>query len=410
MHNLNVKEIEEHINALLERDGEDGVPGLVNRLLDTAASNAASDLHLECYRDRVHIKVRLDGMLHTVAVLGKEYQDNIIARLKIISKVPSFKSREPQDGRITLETPGGSLLQLRSSFIPTLYGEKIVVRFPDPSHLAYDIDTLGMPEEVRERLAHILLSLQGTILLTGPSSSGKTTTIYAVLKHLLKRFSDRVNIMTVEDPVEGSLDGVNQSQLDIAGGLDYTRALKAMLRQDPDVLVVGEIRDPETARICIEAGLTGHLVISTIHSGESVGVVARLLNMGIEPFLVASSLNAVIAQRIVRRVCTECGETRQATEQEKKILGVPPDDDFVTRYGRECPACAFTGFSGRTGIFELLTITESFREAILSKTTTEHLRKRAIAGGMKSLREHALETVRAGITSPSEIYQLFMTI
>lgn len=409
MDRSNLKNIEKSLKSLFDQKGEDAVPEIVDTLISSGLNSGATDIHLECFREYILVKFRLDGKLHQVATLPKNYQENIIARLKILSKLASFKTREPQDGRIEFASKDGEPIVLRSSFLPTLYGEKVVIRIPDPSYLKFEIDTLGLPTELQDKLIPLIQSLQGTLLLTGPSSSGKTTTIYAILKYLHKHFSGQINIMTIEDPIEASLDGVNQTQLDIAGGLDYPEALKAMLRQDPNVLVVGEIRDIRTARICIEAGLTGHLVISTIHSGEAVGVVTRLLNMGIEPFLIASSLSGVIAQRLVRIVCRNCLTHRPATAQEKHLLGLPEDEPLTVSEGKGCPKCNYSGFSGRTGIFEMLLLDEGFRELILSKATTEQLRQYAVTRGMRTLRDYALAKIREGITSPSEVLYLFIT-
>ncbi|MCX7766114.1 MAG: GspE/PulE family protein [Candidatus Sumerlaeia bacterium] len=409
MAGVNIKNLEGEIKRLLGQGGVDAVPQVVDTILTTALNAGATDVHLECFRDNIQIKFRLDGMLHSIARLSKDFQENIIARLKIMSRVASFLTREPQDGRIEFTNEQGETIVMRSSFLPTLYGEKVVVRIPDPTHLAYEIDTLGMSPKIQQKLTSMLYQLQGTILLTGPSSSGKTTTIYAILKYLNRQFAGKINIMTVEDPIEANLDGANQTQVDIAGGLDYARALKAMLRQDPNVLVVGEIRDAETAHICIEAGLTGHLVISTIHSGEAVGVIMRLLNMGIEPFLVASSVTGVIAQRLVRKLCPSCSRERPATDQEKLILGISPEETFMINEERGCAECNFTGYKGRTGIFELLTITPKLQELIIARATTESLRQQAIADGMFTLSQDATAKVRAGITTPEEILHLFFT-
>jgi len=391
----------------LKQNGEEGVPEVVDFLLHRAVELGSTDLHLECFRERVLIKYRIDGKLLQVASLAKEYQENIIARLKILSRVASFKTREPQDGSIRLTRTDNDILVLRSSFLPTLYGEKVVVRIPDPMHVRFELDSLGMSSEMQTNLISLLRSLQGTILLTGPGSSGKTTSIYSLLRYMHAHFYDTINIMTVEDPIEGSLDGVNQTQIDMAAGLDYARALKSMLRQDPNVLVIGEVRDTETAHIAIEAGLTGHMVISTIHSGEAVGVVVRLLNMGIEPFMVASSVTGVIAQRLVRVVCDECRVEREASEAEKKLLGIPLDSSFKVSEGKGCASCNFSGFKGRTGIFEFLYINDRMRDLILQKPSTEQIRRHALESGMTTLREDALRKIREGKTAPSEVMHLF---
>ena len=406
---LSIQNIEEGLRNILRNGGEDAVPEMIDTLLSSVLAVGATDLHLECFRNEITCKVRLDGMLHTVARLSKEFQDNIIARLKIMSRVASFKTRQPQDGRIEFTTFEKNPVLLRASFLPTLFGEKVVIRIPDPSHAQFDIEMLGMDENTLQRVMHIIRALQGTLLLTGPSSSGKTTTIYALLKYLHRHFPERINVMTIEEPIETALDGINQTQLDVAGGLDYSDALKAMLRQDPNVLVVGEIRDHDTAHICIEAGLTGHLVISTIHSGDAVGVVNRLLNMGIEPFLVASSLSGVIAQRLVRMVCPACAKPRNASSSEKSLLGVPADTPMTVMEGGGCPECKNSGYKGRTGLFELLHFNDAVRDLIMHKPSTETLRCCAIEMGMKTIQMDALDKIQQGITTPSEVMHLFIT-
>lgn len=406
---LTIQNIEEGLRAILRNGGEDAVPEMVNTLVNSVLAIGATDLHLECFRNEIICKVRLDGMLHAVARLDKEFQDNIIARLKIMARVASFKTRQPQDGRIELTSHDKQPILLRASFLPTLFGEKVVIRIPDPSHAQFDIEMLGMDENTRQRIMHMIRTLQGTLLLTGPSSSGKTTTIYALLKYLHRHFSERINIMTIEEPIETALDSINQTQLDVAGGLDYSDALKAMLRQDPNVLVVGEIRDDETAHICIEAGLTGHLVISTIHSGDAVGVVNRLLNMGIEPFLVASSLSGVIAQRLVRKVCTACAQPRDCAPSEKAFLGISPDTPMTIMEGSGCQLCKNSGFKGRTGLFELLHFNDAVRDLILHKPSTETLRRCAVEMGMKTIQLDAIAKIQQGITTPSEVMHLFCT-
>jgi type II secretory ATPase GspE/PulE/Tfp pilus assembly ATPase PilB-like protein len=392
----------------LEQQGEDGVPGLLDTLIQGALQARASDLHLECHKQGIRIKYRIDGVLRPVVSLSKTLQTNLIARLKIMSRVMSFKKREPQDGRIEVEF-NGQTLTLRSAFLPTLHGESVTLRLPDESKRAFEIETLGLSPALEEQLLRVISAPQGTLLLTGPSSSGKTTTIYAVLKRLVHTHGDRVNILTIEDPIEAEIDGVSQTQLDPAGGLTYASGLRAILRQDPNVIVVGEIRDEETAHIAIQAGLTGHLVISTVHSGRATGVFTRLLNMGIEPFLIASSVSGVIAQRLVRRICEACKEQHEPAAHELESIGITKGDSLSLFKGKGCERCNGTGYLGRIGIFEFLLVTEPLKECILRKAPTQVIHDMATRSGMKMLHDDLRKKICSGLTTLEEATSLALT-
>lgn len=392
----------------LEQQGEDGVPALLDALIQGALQARASDLHLECHKEGIRIKYRIDGVLRPVVSLSKTLQTNFIARLKIVSRVMSFKKREPQDGRIEVQF-NGQTLTLRSAFLPTLHGESVTLRLPDESKRAFEIETLGLSAGLDAQLLRLIGALQGTLLLTGPSSSGKTTTIYAILKRLVQTHGDRVNILTIEDPIEAELEGVSQTQLDPVGGLTYASGLRAILRQDPNVIVVGEIRDDETAHIAIQAGLTGHLVISTVHSGRAAGVFTRLLNMRIEPFLIASSVSGVIAQRLVRRICEECKASYEAPAHELETLGLAEGSSLTAYKGKGCVRCNETGYFGRIGIFELLLCSEPLKESILRKAPTQVIQDMAARAGMKILRDDLREKISSGLTTLEEASSLALT-
>ncbi len=392
----------------LEQQGEDGVPALLDALIKGALQARASDLHLESQKEDIRIKYRIDGVLRPVVSLPKMLQANLIARLKIVSRVMSFKKREPQDGRIEVQL-NGQTVTLRSAFLPTLHGESVTLRLPDESKRAFEIETLGLSAGLDAQLLRLIGALQGTLLLTGPSSSGKTTTIYAILKRLVQTHGDRVNILTIEDPIEAELEGVSQTQLDPAGGLTYASGLRAILRQDPNVIVVGEIRDDETAHIAIQAGLTGHLVISTVHSGRAAGVFTRLLNMGIEPFLIASSVSGVIAQRLVRRICEECRAPYEAPAHELESLGITEESSLTAYKGKGCARCNGTGYFGRIGIFELLLVSEPLKESILRKAPTQVIQDMAVRSGMKTLRDNLREKISSGLTTIEEASSLALT-
>lgn len=404
---FDLREIADQLHQF-EAEGEDAVPQMVDFMLQQGLQLNASDIHLECKKDAIILKFRIDGMLHPLAPLSTVLKDNLLARLKNLSRVMSYKRRLPQDGSIEFTYDGANVM-LRSSFVPTLHGEKVVIRLPDESRRSFEIETLGLSPDLQEKFLQLLAQLKGTILLTGPSSSGKSTTIYSILKRIVSQHKDRINIATIEDPIEADLEEINQTQLDVAGGLTYASALKAILRQDPNVIVIGEIRDEETAHIAIQAGLSGHLVISTVHSGEAIGVFSRLLNMGIEPFLIASSISGVIAQRLVRRICQACAKDYQPTAAELMTLFLSPDETYTFKKSEGCLNCHYTGYKGRIGIFELLIVSDNLRELILTKASRRQIQALTKKEGMKTLYNDAIEKLKQGITSIEEIQRLALS-
>lgn len=329
-------------------------------LLEAAGEAECSDLHLTCTRDAVLARVRRDGTLVPIARIHPRHRDYLLARFKVLARLPAFVRHEPQDGRIEWRSAAGASTSaepviLRVSFLPTIHGESMVIRFPEARALAEGggLDSLGMPEDVRRAAEGLVMRQEGTLLLTGPSSSGKTTTIYAMLEHIHQRQGDRANIVTIEDPIERDLGFASQVQVNEAQGVGFARALRAALRQDPNVLMIGEIRDAETARVAIQAGMTGHFVISTLHAGRAAQVFSRLVSVGIEPYMMASAMTGALAQRLARKLCQQCRR---------------PDGRGWTTEG--CAACGFTGYEGRIAIFELIAVDEPLREAILARSTT----------------------------------------
>jgi type II secretory ATPase GspE/PulE/Tfp pilus assembly ATPase PilB-like protein len=397
---LSFPELEARLVAALEA-GETGAVDAVDLALDQAVLHRASDLHLEPWDDCLSLRFRIDGLLHEVASIPKSHQDRTLARIKILAKIVVYQKDVPQDGRIDpAATPCGK--GMRISTFPTVNGEKVVVRILDSDAEPFQLDALGFAETLARRLRGLLARPQGTLLLTGPSSSGKTTTIYALLRELMGHSAETPHIMTVEDPVEKRLGRISQTEVRPHAGFTFEAALRSLLRQDPNVIMVGEIRDAETARTAIQAGLTGHLVISTIHSGDAAGVFTRLLDMGIEPFLVASSVTGVLAQRLVRVVCPHCAVEDQPDPALRAQYGLAEEDGPFVR-GQGCAACQGIGYRGRTAIGELLTVDDSMADLILERRRTGVLQEAAVSGGMATLAQAGAERVRLGATTLDEL-------
>ncbi|MBX7247155.1 MAG: GspE/PulE family protein [Candidatus Sumerlaeaceae bacterium] len=330
-------------------------------LLDAADTLGCSDLHVVCLRDEVLARGRRDGALIPLARIPAARRDLLIARLKVMSRLPAFVRHEPQDGRIEWRRVAEEApVLLRAAFLPTIHGENIVIRFPEPAARLMELRSLGMPPDTLAAVEGLLARQEGALLLTGPSSSGKTTTMYAMLQHLHARRGDRLHVVTIEDPVERDLGFAGQVQVNEPQGLTFDRALRAAMRQDPNVLMIGEVRDAETARIAIQAGMTGHLVISTLHAGRASRVFTRLLSMGVEPYFVAAALTGVVAQRLARVLCPAC----------RMAVGGDPTLGFVAE---GCAECNLTGYRGRTGLFEVVPVTESLRELILARATSAQI-------------------------------------
>jgi len=386
---------------LLDSSGRAPVIRLVNLILLEAVKRRASDVHVQPYEDRLVVRLRIDGVLHDVFEPPKALQDEIISRIKVMAGMNIAERRLAQDGRASVEV-GDRRIDLRIATLPTSFGERAVLRLLDKSVRLYELGRLGMPETALEQFRRLIRMDHGIILVTGPTGSGKTTTLYSALKELN---SEEMNILTLEDPIEYRLENISQTQVSEKKGMTFARGLRHVLRQDPDIIMVGEIRDSETARMAIQSALTGHLVFSTLHTNDAAGAVTRMLDLGVEPYLVASSLLGVQAQRLVRRICPACQVTRQATTEELLRWGVAPDEwQGRTLYtGRGCPECLGTGYRDRIGIFELLSATEPIRELILARAKASTIKGAALAEGMTTLRADGLAKAAAGTTTLEEV-------
>ncbi len=377
---------------------------LVSLLILEAFRARASDIHVEPLANRLRIRYRIDGVLHEVPAPPKRLEGAVISRIKILAGMDIAEKRLPQDGRIMVNVLGRQL-DLRVSSLPGIHGESVVMRILDKSSLLYGLTELGFLEEDLDRWQRVINLPNGIILVTGPTGSGKTTTLYAVLNQL--NLPDR-KIITIEDPVEYQLSGINQLQVKPQIGLTFSSALRSILRQAPDVIMVGEIRDTETAEIAIRAALTGHLVFSTLHTNDAAGAVTRLIDMGIKPFLVASAVQAVLAQRLVRKVCPKCQEPvtppDEVLREVEAVMGTLEGANFVK--GRGCSECNMTGYRGRTGIFELLVVSENIRRMILQRATSYEIREMARQEGMKLLREDGWVKAYRGITTVEEVIRV----
>ena len=401
-----VEEMEDVDVVSLEKQGSEApVVRLINVVLASAIQKGASDIHIEPYEKEYRIRFRIDGTLYNVMLPPLKFRDAITSRLKIMAKLDIAEKRLPQDGRIKLRlnTDGGTKeIDFRVSCLPTLFGEKIVMRLLDQDKLMLDMTKLGFEPESLSTFEEAIGRPWGLVLVTGPTGSGKTNTLYSAIA---KINTPTTNIMTAEDPVEFNITGVNQVQMRENIGLNFAAALRSFLRQDPDVILVGEIRDFETAEIAIKAALTGHLVLSTLHTNDAPSTVNRLMNMGIEPFLVASAVNLIGAQRLVRCVCTNCGEAQPTPAQALEEIGFTPEEasTVVPRKGVGCETCNNTGYKGRIGLYEVMQVTDELREMILVGASTLELRRNAIEHGMLTLRASGLRKIAAGRTSVEEV-------
>ncbi len=401
-----VEETEEvDVTAAETQSGETPVVRLVNAVLASAIQKGASDVHFEPYEKQYRIRFRIDGVLYEVMEPPPKYRDTITSRLKVMAKLDIAERRLPQDGRIKLRLSADGAareIDFRVSCLPTLHGEKIVLRLLDRGKLMLDMTRLGLEPESLKRLEEAIRRPWGLVLVTGPTGSGKTSTLYSAISRLN---TPAANIMTAEDPVEFNLAGVNQVQTRESTGLSFAVALRSFLRQDPNVILVGEIRDLETAEIAIKAALTGHLVLSTLHTNDAAGTIHRLVNMGIEPFLVAGAVSLVCAQRLVRRICTGCAEDEPTAPPVLEAIGFGADEAarVAPRRGAGCERCSGRGYRGRIGLYEVMTVTERFGEMVRAGASTAELRSRAVEGGMVTLRASGLRKIAAGLTSIEEV-------
>jgi len=388
---------------LLDATDEAPIIRLVNSVLFQAVRQRASDIHFESFERGLVVRYRIDGVLYPVLTPPKHLQASIIARLKIMASLNIAEKRLPQDGRFRIRTAGKDV-DLRVSVLPTSHGERVVLRLLEKENRLLNLAEMGFSQDRLGIIQQLIQLSHGIILVTGPTGSGKTTTLYAALTHI--NAPDK-NIITVEDPVEYQLLGVGQMQVNPKINLTFAAGLRSILRQDPDVIMIGEIRDRETAEIAIHASLTGHLVFSTLHTNDAASAATRLIDMGIEPFLVASSVVAVLAQRLLRQVCSDCKQPYHPDDEELIRLGIVPPRVRPTFYrGAGCPACAQTGYRGRTGIFELLVLDDEIRRLIGNKADSASIRQAAMAKGMVTLKDEGAEKVFHGVTTTEELMRI----
>lgn len=386
---------------LLEQEDDAPVIRLINALLTQAIRENASDVHIETFPERVVVRFRIDGVLREIVQLQRSLSPLLVSRVKVMSRLDIAEKRVPQDGRTTLRI-GGRELDVRVSIMPTGEGERVVLRLLDKDASRLHLTGLGMRDEDVQHIRNVIASPHGIFLVTGPTGEGKTTTLYASLSELN---TENVNILTVEDPIEYNLEGIGQTQVNTKTGMTFARGLRSMLRQDPDIVMVGEIRDLETAQIAIQASLTGHLVLSTLHTNTAVGTVVRLVDMGLEPYLLATSLVAVLSQRLVRVMCTECREERAPTPYEIEFMkGLP-----ATQYTLNgCEACGYTGYRGRTGIYELFRLNDEIRDKIHEHASEQELARMSRAL-YPTIRADGRAKIQAGITSVEEVMRVTAT-
>lgn len=376
------------------------------RMIDTIISNAvkarASDIHMEPFEKYIKIRYRIDGELQEMFRAPIEALPALVTRVKILSNLNIAEKRIPQDGRILTKVDDKEV-DLRVSLLPTVYGEKVVIRVLGRDSYLVDKKKLGMMDDSLAKLERIIQSPYGIILITGPTGSGKSTTLYAILKELNTVYK---NIITIEDPVEYMMDGVNQVNVNTKAGLTFAVGLRSILRQDPDVIMVGEIRDGETAEIAIRSAITGHLVLSSIHTNDAPSAIVRLIDMGIEPYLVATSISGVVSQRLVRKICPHCTEKYTASEKEKRILGVDKEEELNLYKGKGCTYCSNSGYIGRIGVYEIMEISRELRSSIMINKSTDEIRDLAIKNGMKTLKNSCRELVINGITTVDELARI----
>ena len=391
---------------LIDLASEAPIIRLVNHLFARALDLNASDIHFEPNESYLHVRCRVDGIMTRIERLPVRIHTAVASRLKLMAKLDIGEKRLPQDGRIDYQI-GSKQLDMRVSTLPGVHGESVVLRILDRSDTAVDLTELGMPERELENYRGVISQPHGMILITGPTGSGKTTTLYATLE---KINSERQKIITVEDPVEYQLEGITQIQANASIGLNFAAGLRSIVRQDPDVLMVGEIRDHETAEIAIESALTGHLVFSTLHTNDAAGAVTRLQDMGVAGYLISSSLLAIQAQRLVRRVCTLCAETTPLNEDEATALEINANACPEVRRGKGCERCGQTGYRGRVGLYELLMMSDAIRHHIASGADANIIRDEAKKEGMRTLRQDAIDKLKAGLTTPEEIARVTRAI
>jgi type IV pilus assembly protein PilB len=395
---------ETSLDQTSEATQDEPVVRFVNKLINRAVLTEVSDIHVEPYEKFLRVRYRRDGTCFEVTRLPKAIQPSVLSRLKILAGMNIAERRKTQDGRIKARVEGRSI-DFRVSCVPTVNGEKIVMRILDKGNLEFDLRQLGFPEDALGEFMRGVKSPYGIVLVTGPTGSGKTTTLYSALSQLN---SPKINIITAEDPIEYNIEGLMQTQIDSSMGYDFAAALRAILRQDPNIIMVGEIRDLETASIAIKAALTGQLVFSTIHTNDAPSTINRLVDIGIKPFLVASAVRTIMAQRLMRKVCSKCKEPFDYPEEKLAEAGIDPADlrGATTFQGTGCQVCSGGGYKGRTGIYEVLTLDRQLRQAVIDKDSASSIRATAVRGGMRTLRMDAVQKLRAGVTTVDEVMRV----
>jgi general secretion pathway protein E len=389
---------------LLDETSDAPIIKLVNHLFSQAVKSRASDIHIEPYQQNLQVRFRLDGVLYNILSLPRRLHAAVVSRIKVMARLNIAEKRLPQDGRIDLKI-GERLVDVRVSCLPTAFGERVVLRLLEKSGKLLTLQEIGLSTEALTETKRLLRISHGIVLVTGPTGSGKTTTLYSALSHIN---SPDKNILTIEDPIEYQIDGIGQMQVNPKINLTFANGLRSMVRQDPDVILVGEIRDLETAEIAIQAALTGHLVFSTLHTNDAASAVTRLIDMGIEPFLVSSAVEAIVAQRLIRLVCQRCREAYQPDEAELAELGLKPNSRRSMRIFRAkgCQACLETGYRDRTGIYEFLRMTEGIKSLVLKTSDANQIKQAAVAQGMKTLRDDGIRKVVEGRTTISEVLRI----
>ncbi|WP_018996836.1 type II secretion system ATPase GspE [Hirschia maritima] len=386
---------------LLDTSDDAPIIRLINGLIAEAVRTKASDVHIEPFEDRLSVRLRVDGVMREVLTPSRRVAPLLVSRIKVMARLDIAEKRVPQDGRVSLSL-GGRPIDVRVSTLPSRYGERVVMRLLDKESARLDLDDLGMPEQMLNTLKKVLKQPNGIVLVTGPTGSGKTTTLYAALTLLNEQSR---NILTVEDPIEYGLDGVGQTQVNSKVGMTFAAGLRAILRQDPDIVMIGEIRDGETAQIAVQASLTGHLVLSTVHTNSAAAAVTRLRDMGVEPFLLSSTLTAVVAQRLVRRLCSHCKSPYQPDSSELKLLGLNASDVDVLYKPEGCEHCNEQGYEGRLGIYEVIEMDTALRGMVHDNAREQDIEAHAFANAV-TLQQCGAEHVRNGLTSSEEVLRV----
>ena len=389
---------------LLDSSNRAPIIKLVNMLLFEAVKQMASDVHIQPSETRLTARMRIDGVLSDTCEIPKALQDEVISRIKVLGQMNIAEKRLPQDGRATVEV-GDRLVDLRIASLPTNYGERAVIRLLDKGTRSYTLKELGMPHDSLTCWQELVRLEHGLILVTGPTGSGKSTTLYATFQEIN---SVDLNVLTLEDPIEYQLEGISQTQINEKKGMTFAAGVRNVLRQDPDVIMVGEVRDQETAVMTIQSALTGHLVFSTLHTNDAASAITRMLDLGIEPYLIGSSLVAVLAQRLVRKICDKCKVSYDASSTEKEKMNLPIDQPATLFKGKGCEVCRGTGYHGRVGIFELMVVDDAVREQIQQRNSASMIRDVAMQGGMRLLREDGLHKIMNGMTTVSEVVRTSM--